>query len=231
MPGYGLFKSLATIHVAPPKHKFTDYSLNVNVAYAKHAISIDENRRDFARVRWNPDAKRAGTRDTFGNIHFEQVWFCGVHADVGGGYPENESRLSDITLKWMLAAVSIIPNGIKHDHSVLRLYPDPAGPQHDECKAGHWQRGVRNLPADNDGVSVATMHKSVYARFAADDVLQYNVMAAYRPDNLKKHADFAHYYVPGAPVPTGSLKGIADDVEAKWERQMATRSTEALPRA
>src|SRR5262249_3353082 len=221
VPGYGWLQSLKTIHLAPPKHKFTDYSLNPNVAYAKHAISIDENRKDFARVPWNPDAKRMGTRDAFGNIQFEQVWFCGVHADVGGGYPENESRLSDITLGGMLAGAPTLPNGIKSAAAVLTLYPDAAGPQHDECKAGRWQHGVRILPAGPDGESRATMHKSVYARFAVPDVVQYDLMAAYRPDNIRKHVDFAHYYVPGAPAPTGALKGIAEDVEAKWEKQKA----------
>ena len=60
VPGYGLLKSLATIHLAPRKQKFTDYYLNVNVGYAKHAISIDEDRRDFKRVPWTPDAAKAG---------------------------------------------------------------------------------------------------------------------------------------------------------------------------
>jgi hypothetical protein len=222
VPGYGLLKSLATIHLAPRKQKFTDYYLNVNVDYAKHAISIDEDRRDFKRVPWTPDAAKAGVRDPFGNIYFEQVWFCGVHADIGGGYLENESRLSDITLKWMLAAASIVPNGIKHDEVVLHLFPDPAGPQHDECKAGRWQRGLRELPVDvKTGISSATMHKSVYARFAAAQVVQYDLAAPYRPVNLKNHVDFSHYYGPGATDAIPAPKAIADNIEAKWERRMA----------
>ena len=32
---------------------------------------------------------------------FKQVWFAGSHSDVGGSYPETESRLSDIALAWM----------------------------------------------------------------------------------------------------------------------------------
>jgi len=60
-----------------------------------------------------------------GNLYFEQVWFPGVHADIGGGYLENEARLSDIALGWMVAAASIIPDGLKHDGSVLKLWPYP----------------------------------------------------------------------------------------------------------
>ncbi|MDT4740355.1 DUF2235 domain-containing protein [Bradyrhizobium sp. WYCCWR 12699] len=97
LPGHGFFKRLVTLHFAPPKHKFYDTTLNPNVPYAKHAISIDENREDFARVKRNPlDGSRTYTRDALGNIFFERVWFPGVHADVGGGYLENETRLSTL---------------------------------------------------------------------------------------------------------------------------------------
>ena len=50
LPGYGFFERLATLHLTRRKHQFYDTTLNVNVGYAKHAISIDENRADFARV-------------------------------------------------------------------------------------------------------------------------------------------------------------------------------------
>src|SRR5262245_43225427 len=39
---------------------------------------------------------QSGPRD------LKQVWFPGVHGDVGGGYPEAESGLSKIALQWML---------------------------------------------------------------------------------------------------------------------------------
>lgn len=212
VPGYGFFNSLATIHFAEPKQKFYDYTLNVNVEYAKHAISIDEDRKDFSRVRWEPTAEKANTRDAEKNLYFEQVWFAGVHSNIGGGYTENESRLSDITLNWMLAAASIIPNGIEHDQSLLCLFPDAKGPQHDECKAGIWQRGVRKLPSTD-----APVHRSVYARFEANDgVVQYDVVAPYRPENMKDQDDFKHYYDANLPRPK-NLTEECDDIEYKWE--------------
>jgi hypothetical protein len=218
VPGYGLWNSLKTFHLAPPKHKFTDYTLNVNVAYAKHAISIDENRKDFARVPWIPDAAKATARDALQNLFFEQVWFPGVHADVGGGYPENESRLSDGSLEWMLAAASLVPDGITYDETVLCLHPDPAGPQHDECKAGRWQPAVRPLPAQPDGTSRAIMHKSVYVRFEAPKVLIYDHLGSYRPTNLRNHVDFAHYY---DDRPAAEPTCDADNLEARFAQQKA----------
>ncbi|MBW5437315.1 DUF2235 domain-containing protein [Bradyrhizobium canariense] len=129
LPGYGFWKRLQTVHLAPPKHKFYDAPLNPRVGYAKHAISIDESRADFKRVTWSPTAEKQDKRDVHDNLFFEQVWFSGVHADVGGGYLENEARLSDVALNWLLAGASLIPGGLKRDGSMLRLSPNPAGAQ------------------------------------------------------------------------------------------------------
>jgi uncharacterized protein (DUF2235 family) len=41
-----------------------------------------------------------GVRD--GPKDLKQVWFAGVHSDVGGGYSESESALSKIPLNWMM---------------------------------------------------------------------------------------------------------------------------------
>jgi hypothetical protein len=56
--------------LAELKHHFYDTTLNVNAGYAKHAISIDENRKDFARVRWSPIAEKQDKRDENGNLYF-----------------------------------------------------------------------------------------------------------------------------------------------------------------
>jgi hypothetical protein len=218
LPGYGFFKRLATLHFTRPKHQFYDTTLNVNVGYAKHAISIDENRADFARVGWSPTVEKQDKRDDQENLFFEQVWFPGVHADIGGGYLENEARLSDVSLGWMVAAASIIPDGLKHDGSVLRLWPDPAGRQHDEQAGGWLKKGLRDLPADKKThESGAIMHKSVYRRFECGPVLLFSEMGQYRPTNMKGHVDFKQYFgsdATGKAAPKPQC--VADDIEAKW---------------
>jgi hypothetical protein len=214
LPGYGFFMRLMTLHLAPPKHKFYDTTLNPHVGYAKHAISIDENRADFARVGWSPTAAKAGVRDQDGNLYFEQVWFPGVHADIGGGYLENEARLSDVALNWMVAGASIIPDGLKYDGSVLRLSPNPEGPQHNEQAGGFLKAGVRDLPLNKEtGLSESPMHKSVYRRFEAGPVLLYDRMGDYRPNNMRVHVDFEHYFDESAAQLT---QCVADDIEEKW---------------
>lgn len=66
---------------------------NPKVSVVRHAISIDERRCFYRQNLWGKPYK---------NQDVLQVWFAGVHCDVGGGYPEAESGLSKITLKWMV---------------------------------------------------------------------------------------------------------------------------------
>lgn len=63
-----------------------------DVSVIRHALAIDERRAFF---RQNLVEDQPG-RD------IKQVWFAGVHSDVGGSYPEAESGLSKISLHWML---------------------------------------------------------------------------------------------------------------------------------
>jgi T6SS, Phospholipase effector Tle1-like, catalytic domain len=49
---------------------------------------------------------RSVNRTTLNKIFWE-VWFAGVHSDVGGSYPESESQLSQIALKWMLCEAAL----------------------------------------------------------------------------------------------------------------------------
>jgi len=70
--------------------RFTDQVLSNQVEYGFHAMAIDELRKDFPVTPWQP------------RTNISQVWFVGAHADVGGGYSLTESRLSDVTLEWMM---------------------------------------------------------------------------------------------------------------------------------
>jgi uncharacterized protein (DUF2235 family) len=208
---YTIWQKLATFHFTQIWQKFYDHDLNENVGYAKHALSIDENRKDFAREPWSYSDARHSALDKHGNLWFEQVWFAGDHSDVGGSYPENESRLSDITLQWMAERASEVPNGLQFDREVLQLRPDPEGIQHDEVAAGMglltklfgitWARKDRKLPSPR-----AVVHSSVYKRFDFPGVQVYDRLTPYRPITLKNHVDFKRYYEPGAPFPADSYQ-------------------------
>ncbi len=72
---------------------------NPDIQFGRHAISIDEHRAFFRNHLWR-HSDTAG--NPFGPKDEKQVWFAGVHCDVGGGYPEAESGLSKVALEWML---------------------------------------------------------------------------------------------------------------------------------
>lgn len=65
-----------------------------DIPFVRHAVSIDE-RRAFFRQNLIHLPPPPAEQD------LKQVWFAGVHSDVGGSYPELESGLSKITLRWM----------------------------------------------------------------------------------------------------------------------------------
>jgi uncharacterized protein (DUF2235 family) len=72
---------------------------NPDIEIGRHAVSIDERRAFFRSHLWWPPLDPSRPR---GPKDLQQVWFPGVHCDVGGGYPEKESGLSKVALEWML---------------------------------------------------------------------------------------------------------------------------------
>lgn len=71
------------------------FTRNVDgVKVGRLALALDENRRAFTEYRFDPREVADPKRD------LREVWFAGVHSDVGGQY-EDDHRLSDIALDWM----------------------------------------------------------------------------------------------------------------------------------
>lgn len=68
--------------------EFADRVLSDKVKAGFHALAIDEQRVDFEPTLWE---------DGQG---IEQRWFCGAHADVGGGYAKRD--LATCSLDWMI---------------------------------------------------------------------------------------------------------------------------------
>lgn len=96
--------------VDPVLYGFLDTNLHPDVLNAYQALAIDERRRQFPPTLWT-------SAPAVGQV-LEQVWFSGVHCDVGGGYPE--TGLSDITFSWMLGKA--INLGLQVDAGVVAQY-------------------------------------------------------------------------------------------------------------
>jgi len=98
--------------VDPIRYGFLDTNLHPDVLNAYQALAIDERRREFPPTLWTPPCPPVSSQV------LEQVWFCGVHCDVGGGYPE--TGLSDITLSWMMGKAKNL--GLQIDPGVWAQY-------------------------------------------------------------------------------------------------------------
>ena len=116
---------------------------NPDIEIGRHAVSIDERRAFFRSHLWtlpkNP-ATAHGPRDN------QQVWFPGVHCDVGGGYPEQTAGLSKYALEWMIeeakeAGLLVDPNkqgdvlGLTGNGKYVPAKPN--APRHESLK-GWW---------------------------------------------------------------------------------------------
>lgn len=110
----GVWDTVASV-ITPRSDRFYIPSLqtlaftkeNPSVEIFRHAIAIDERRRMFRLEPWAEAQSFQTNRFSRVNNSMKQdcvqVWFAGVHADIGGGYPEEESAISKYPLLWMIA--------------------------------------------------------------------------------------------------------------------------------
>jgi uncharacterized protein (DUF2235 family) len=103
------------------QYAFHDTSPAEVIDIGRHALAIDERRGAFVPTLW--------TQPVAPDTNIQQVWFPGVHADIGGGY--GQSDLAMIPLRWMADEAKAA--GLALDEKQL---PQPAtlrplAPQHD----------------------------------------------------------------------------------------------------
>ena len=125
---------------------------NSYVEVFRQAIAIDERRRMFRIDSWTQPQPYKPNPFSMGaeqEQDIKQVWFSGVHSDIGGGYPESQSGAAKYPLQWMIDEA--IASGIKintamYNHLVLgrerkgdtRTYvaPNPKAPLHNSMTFG-----------------------------------------------------------------------------------------------
>jgi len=131
----GLWDTVSSVGWAWDAQHFQYTGNNPSVDTVRHAVALDERRAYFVQNLW-------GTVPA----DLEQVWFPGVHCDVGGGYPEEKSGLSAIALQWMVgkaeAAGLIFDQAMKAEvlpAQSTKAYAAPnAGGEKNESLSGLW---------------------------------------------------------------------------------------------
>lgn len=139
------------------KYGFLDTTLSPCIQNAYHAVSLDERRSEFSPTLWtNPDGTPRGNDE-----QLVQVWFPGVHCDVGGSYAECD--LSNITLRWMLdnaRKCGLVFDEDRVDKCLMPKPFNPLGQAHDEWKLVPW-----GLPRHRQAPANAVLANTVRLRY------------------------------------------------------------------
>lgn len=158
----GVWDTVGSLGLFLAMRQFANNKLSPKVKYAFHALSIDEKRRKFMATPW--DESNVGPGQTI-----KQVWYAGVHCDVGGGYRDHS--LANIPFLWMAdharqCGLRFLPKALDG------IVGDPLGKIHNSYT---WKWKIlgsrrRHIPAD------AQISPSVWTREEDDPT--------YRPPNL-----------------------------------------------
>ena len=155
-------------------HGFHDFKLSESVNHACHALAIDDVRKTFHPVLFEHNPEDL-VKDPNRKRTLKQVWFMGMHTDVGGGY--KKKGLSDIVLEWM------VQHAVKHGLHIFnspkrsfvgRCKPNPNGFMHDS-RDNFWKKKI--FPAkqrtwDEKRHGKAWIHQSVLMRTASKDNIE-----------------------------------------------------------
>jgi uncharacterized protein (DUF2235 family) len=174
---------------------FHDTTLSSQVTNAIHALSIDEQRAAFKPTLWTRSDNAAP-----GDQNVKQVWFSGVHSEVGGGTDNN--ALSDITLLWMAEQARLAglvfeggqPGAGWEELSVPRAAPDYAGELHNS------RHGLFRLAGAYDRLAQPYDEKELEQAMSSTAA--------------RRVADVQDYSPPGYARYLAALGGTLLDVEA-----------------
>jgi uncharacterized protein (DUF2235 family) len=134
------------------------------VRHARHALAIDEARSDFHPEIWQRFDPTTQT--------LEQLWFAGVHSNVGGGYVDD--GLANVALRWMIEEASA--HGLVFDTEFLKKYRPYAQDRLYRSESAMYRaadavrrrsRGRRSLVRDPPSAHTS-LHHSAITRMNAD---------------------------------------------------------------
>jgi uncharacterized protein (DUF2235 family) len=165
-----------------------DLNLNPRVKRARHALALDDERNTFHPRLWNEEPQNGrpevgvpgGNRNTthIDEERISQVWFAGVHSNVGGGYPDDS--LAHVPLEWIMGEANkprmengkSVP-GIRFSQKIwdaFRALADENGPMYDSRHglAGYYRynpRRIEKLTSTKEvTVKRCKIHESVLRR-------------------------------------------------------------------
>ncbi len=157
-----------------------DRQLSTRVTRACHAVAIDDERQTFFPLLWDESEEPANATSTHTDQErLSQVWFAGVHSNVGGGYADDGLSLQPLC--WIAREATQL--GLRFQKS-LRTDPTesiptswieraaPCAPMNDSRRGGgamyrYHPRPIERLCHAPDGtvrIARAKIHRSVFER-------------------------------------------------------------------
>jgi uncharacterized protein (DUF2235 family) len=156
-----------------PGNRFHDVDLSTKVRHAFQALAIDEKRRFFEATLWHQQLEAEGQQ-------LEQVWFCGTHSNVGGGYAD--TGLSDTALEWLVEKARGCGLDVGQISAAPHpLAPNPLGPIVESRRGFYRLIPTYYRPIADPAVAARTcesLHPSVRLRYQE---------RRYRPPNLEAY--------------------------------------------
>ncbi|MFW2372480.1 MAG: DUF2235 domain-containing protein [Gammaproteobacteria bacterium] len=156
------------------------------INHVRHALAIDEKRADFKPEIWT---------GAHSGQSLVQLWFAGVHSNIGGGYVND--GLANVSFKWMVSEASNY--GLEFDTRFLGYYRPYVYDKLTESKtlkyrvldAMRLRNGLRSL-MDHPASANLDLHYSVISRIKADaqEIVpgsrkpRYPRLKQYEPDNI-----------------------------------------------
>ncbi|MGV8879369.1 MAG: DUF2235 domain-containing protein [Sphingobacteriaceae bacterium] len=155
------------------RYEFHDTTLSSYVDFAYQALAIDEKRKNFQPTIWQ-QSENANKEDT--KQVLEQVWFSGVHSNIGGGYP-NEG-LSDIALQWMIDKAKATGLSFEEQYVSDHVKPKADGELYNSFAFPFSLAGKFIRPVMLSTYARESVHPSVFERMQK--------LPGYKPENVKR---------------------------------------------
>lgn len=172
---------------------FHSRRIGTQVEVALHAMAIDEMRRPFQPTFW----MRKHDEQLGENQIVEQMWFPGVHSNVGGGY--DNTQLSDMALVWMISRVQQL-TGLHFDETEVKrdIWPCAAGTLY-RSSTRKWLTQARSiLPAAVQAAAGSTA--AIRQRFRVNEYVHWSVKERCRFDKTPVDGVGFVKYAPGFKV-------------------------------
>lgn len=144
----GLWDTVSSVGWIYDPVRLLDMAQNPIIQVGRHAVSIDERRAYYRDHLWGPPVDindpewPKELRDRGIQQDIAQVWFPGVHSDVGGSYPQAEAGPANEALRWMIGElqnqgaepcqerIDMVLGRPDGTSTTDTLYPPPQPPDH-----------------------------------------------------------------------------------------------------